>query len=196
VARTGAEDDGERLAAVGAAIRARRRARGLSLRDLSSLSGFSIGFLSQVERGKSSLVLTSLYKIAKALGSDVGDFFVTHDEPPHPLPHVTRSSEGRAARIENGTRTYKLLAGSAPERVLEPMLVSIEPTETIEEPYSHEGEEFAYVLSGRLTYVIAGEEYRLKAGDSIHIQSTVSHSVHNAGPAPALALWVLTPRLV
>lgn len=194
--RPGAEDHGDALAAVGAAIRARRRGLGLSLRDLAGLSGFSIGFLSQVERGKSSVVLTSLYKIAKALGSDVGDFFETHDEPPHPLPHVTRSSEGRAARIENGTRTYKLLAGSAPERALEPMLVSIEPTETIEDPYAHEGEEFAYVLSGRLLYVIGGEQYRLKAGDSIHIQSTVPHSVHNEGPAPALALWVLTPRLV
>ena len=189
---------GEEIAAVGAAIRALRRKRGLSLRDLSRLTGFSIGFLSLVERGQSSLALTSLYKVAKALDSDVGHFFQPNGGEPeaHPLPHVNRANEATHIAIAGVNRTYRLLSGRAPDRVLEPLLVTIQPTETIEEPYSHDGEEFAYVLSGELLYIVAGNEYRLGPGDSIHFQATVPHAIHNDGDEPVQAVWVLTPRLI
>ena len=70
------------------------------------------------------------------------------------------------------------------------------PSETIEEPYAHEGEEFAYMLKGELLFVIAGVDHRLGPGDSIHFQSTVPHSIHNDTDAPVEAVWVLTPRLL
>ena len=189
---------GDEIAAVGAAIRTLRRRRGLSLRDLSRLTGFSIGFLSLVERGQSSLALTSLYKVAKALDSDVGHFFQANGGAPdsHPLPHVRRASETSEIAIAGGNRTYRLLSGRAPDRVLEPILVTVEPTEAIEEPYNHEGEEFAYVLAGELLFVVNGTEYRLGAGDSIHFAATVPHAIHNDTGAPVQALWVLTPRLI
>lgn len=189
---------GDEIAAVGAAIRTLRRRRGLSLRDLSRLTGFSIGFLSLVERGQSSLALTSLYKVAKALDSDVGHFFRQNGDGPdsHPLPHVHRASEPSEVAIAGGSRTYRLLSGRASDRALEPLLVTVEPTESIEEPYNHEGEEFAYVLTGELLFVVDGAEYRLAAGDSIHFAATVPHAIHNDTGAPVQALWVLTPRLI
>jgi transcriptional regulator with XRE-family HTH domain len=189
---------GDEIAAVGAAIRTLRRRRGLSLRDLSRLTGFSISFLSLVERGQSSLALTSLYKVAKALDSDISHFFRQNGAAPdtHPLPHVHRAGETSEIAIAGGNRTYRLLSGRAPDRVLEPLLVTVEPTESIEEPYSHEGEEFAYVLAGDLLFVVEGREYRLGAGDSIHFAASVPHAIHNDTGAPVQALWVLTPRLI
>jgi len=80
--------------------------------------------------------------------------------------------------------------------VLEPLLVTVQPTETVEEPYSHDGEEFAYVLDGELLYIIAGKQYRLRAGDSIYFPATVPHAIHNDAGQPARVLWVLTPRLI
>jgi quercetin dioxygenase-like cupin family protein len=188
----------DEIAAVGAAIRTLRRKRGLSLRDLSRLTGFSISFLSLVERGQSSLALTSLYKVARALDSDVGHFFRSNGAVPnaYPLPHVHRASETSEIAIAGGSRTYRLLSGRAPDRVLEPLLVTVEPTESIEEPYNHEGEEFAHVLSGELIFVVDGREYRLGAGDSIHFAATVPHAIHNDTGAPVQVLWVLTPRLI
>jgi transcriptional regulator with XRE-family HTH domain len=180
---------------VGAAIRALRKDCGLSLRELSERTGFSISFLSLVERGRSSLALTSLYKLARALGTDVGAFFPAAPEG-HPLPHVSRASEASEIAISGSRRTYKLLSGRAPDRVLEPLLVTVEPVEEVEEPYSHEGEEFAYVLFGELIFVVDGAEYRLGEGDSIHFRSTLPHSVHNDTDEPVHALWVLTPRLI
>jgi quercetin dioxygenase-like cupin family protein len=188
----------DEVAAVGAVIRSLRRRRGLSLRDLSRLTGFSIGFLSLVERGQSSLALTSLYKVAKALDSEVADFFqpggIVPDE--HPPPHVTRADEHTEISIAGSNRTYRLLSDRARDRVLEPLLVSVEPTETVEEPYSHDGEEFAYVLSGELLCIVAGTHYRLGPGDSIYFPATVPHAIHNDSGEPARVLWVLTPRLI
>jgi quercetin dioxygenase-like cupin family protein len=190
--------EADEVAAVGAVIRSLRRRRGLSLRDLSRLTGFSIGFLSLVERGQSSLALTSLYKVAKALDSEVADFFqadgVVPDE--HPPPHVTRGDEHTEISIAGSNRTYRLLSDRARDRVLEPLLVTVQPTETVEEPYSHDGEEFAYVLSGELLCIVAGTHYRLGPGDSIYFPATVPHAIHNDTGEPARVLWVLTPRLI
>jgi quercetin dioxygenase-like cupin family protein len=75
-------------------------------------------------------------------------------------------------------------------------LVTIAPTEAIEVPFTHEGEEFAYLLQGRLLFVIGGVRYRLGAGDSIHFASGVPHAVQNDGDEPVKALWVLSRRLI
>lgn len=197
-ANKSASERADEVAAVGAAIRSRRRRQGLSLRDLSRLTGFSIGFLSLVERGQSSLALTSLYKVANALDSEVADFFQPNGGVPeeHPPPHITRAGEHTEISIAGSTRTYQLLSDRARDRVLEPLLVTVEPTETVEEPYSHDGEEFAYVLSGSLVYIVAGTSYRLGPGDSIYFPATVPHAIHNDTGEPAHVLWVLTPRLI
>jgi quercetin dioxygenase-like cupin family protein len=179
-------------------IRSLRQEQGLSLRGLSARTGLSIGFLSLVERGQSSLALTSLHTVAKALGTEVSAFFPSEETAAesHPLPHVTRAESAPDLAIAAQQRTYKLLSGRAPNRVLEPLLVTVHPNETIEEPYSHEGEEFAYVLSGEVRFIIDGQDYRLGPGDSIHFQSTVPHSIHNDTQEPVEAVWVLTPRLL
>jgi transcriptional regulator with XRE-family HTH domain len=187
-----------KVAAVGAAIRALRGQRGLSLRDLSRLTGLSIGFLSLVERGQSSLALTSLYKVATALDSDVVNFFQPNGGIPeeHPPPHVTRADESTEISIAGSNRTYRLLSDRGHDRVLEPLHVTVQPTETVEEPSSHMGEEFAYVLSGELLYMVAGTQYRLGPGDSIYFPAIVPHAIHNDTGEPAHVLWVLTLRLI
>ncbi|TMD03458.1 MAG: cupin domain-containing protein [Chloroflexi bacterium] len=187
----------ENLEALGAAIRRLRQERRLSLRHLSGLSGLSIGFLSLVERGRSSPALTSLHAIAKALGTDVPSFFTKQDPAPEsaPQPHVARAGDDDKLAIASSNRAYRLLSERAPALVLEPMLVTIQPGGSMEEPYSHDGEEFAYVLSGSLRYVVDATEYRLDPGDSIHFQSTVPHGIQNDGDEPVTAVWVVTPRL-
>jgi transcriptional regulator with XRE-family HTH domain len=189
--------DAQALDEIGGTIRALRLERGLSLRDLSRLTGFSISFLSLVERGRSSLALTSLQKVATALGTSVGSFFpdVTRVREA-PAPHVVRALGGASQLSTGSQRTYKLLSGRSFTHVLEPLLVTVEPSETIEEPYAHDGEEFAYVLSGELLFVIDGVRHTLGPGDSIHFQSSVPHSIHNDTDESVQAVWVLTPRLL
>jgi quercetin dioxygenase-like cupin family protein len=184
------------IGAIGPTIRLLRQRQGLSLRDLSARTGFSISFLSLVERGRSSLALTSLQRIANGLGTEAGNFFPdVADRRDNGTPHVARAS-GSHQLSTGSQRTYRLLSGRGFDHVLEPLLVTIEPSETIEEPYTHEGEEFAYVLSGELLFIIDGVEHRLGPGDSIHFRPTVPHSIHNDTNEPVQAVWVLTPRFL
>ena len=196
----------ERLRTIGAAIRSRRQELNLSLRELSKQSGLSIGFLSLVERGRSSPALTSLSNVAKALRVELSSFFPAEEEEQNeaeetkqrvsPLPYVNRANDAAKLSIILSQRIYKMLSPRIPGLVLEPIFVTVQPGDTMDEPYGHEGEEFAYVLSGELVFIVDGVEYRLGPGDSIHFRSTVSHAMRNDTDKPVQAIWVLTPRLM
>jgi transcriptional regulator with XRE-family HTH domain len=194
--------EANRISAIGATIRARRQERGMSLRELSKQSGLSVGFLSLVERGRSSLALTSLSNVAKALGLELSNFFPSEEtgeetrQKASPLPYVYRAGEGGQLGIISSQRTYTMLSPRAPGLVLEPMFVTVQPGDTMDEPYAHDGEEFAYVLSGELVFIVEGVEYRLYPGDSIYLRSTVPHAMRNDTDEPVQAIWVLTPRLM
>lgn len=207
--------DEERMRVIGSAIRSKRQELGLSLRELSRLSGLSIGFLSLVERGRSSLALTSLSNIAKALGIELSSFFPpvgvglvpSKEEPleiglaPTPSkeglsPYVHRANDRSQLALISSQRTYTMLSPRGPGLILEPIFVTIQPGDLLEEPYGHEGEEFAYVLSGELVFIVENVEYRLGPGDSIHLRSHLSHAMRNDTDRPVEAIWVLTPRLM
>lgn len=211
-------NEDERIQAMGAAIRARRHELGLSLRDVSKQSGLSIGFLSLVERGLSSLALTSLSNIAKALDIELSVFFPREDEqkrlmvaeetaaktkeggeksePTNSNAYICRADDQSQLAIISSQRVYKMLSPRVPGLTLEPIFVTIQPGDTKDEPYGHDGEEFVYTLSGELVFVIEENMYRLGPGDSIHFRSSVSHTIRNETDQPVQALWVLTPRIM
>ncbi|MFC6082596.1 cupin domain-containing protein [Sphaerisporangium aureirubrum] len=195
----------ERQDAVGARMRRFRKERGLTLRGLSTRSGLSIGFLSQVERGISSIGLTALGGVAAALDRGVADFF----EPEHEdgggdtgatvarLPsHFTLTrAQTPSTEYVSGQQTYRMLSTRGPNLLLEPLLVRIAPGGRREDAYGHAGEEFAYVLEGELLYEVDGVEHRLLAGDSVHLRSTVPHSMYNDTDRVTTVVSVVTPRL-
>ncbi|MEV4750787.1 helix-turn-helix domain-containing protein [Streptosporangium amethystogenes subsp. fukuiense] len=203
--RHGGEEP-DRQGAVGARMRQFRKERGLTLRGLATHSGLSIGFLSQVERGISSIGLTALNSVATALDRSVAEFF--NDTPPEgeteerqpsasPLPsHFTLTRSATAAtEYISGQQTYRMLSARGPNLVLEPLLVHIAPGGRRENSYGHAGEEFAFVLEGELLYEVDGVEHRLHPGDSVHLRSTVPHSMFNDTDRVTTVVSVVTPRL-
>lgn len=112
------------------------------------------------------------------------------------MPHVSRAEEDGRLSIASSQRVYKVLSPRAPGLIFEPLLVTVGPNSDLEEPYSHEGEEFAYVIDGELIFTVHGEDYRLGSGDSIHLLSSVPHAIRNDTDEPAKVLWVLTPRFI
>ncbi|MBP2328993.1 transcriptional regulator with XRE-family HTH domain [Kibdelosporangium banguiense] len=187
---------------VGARMRQFRTERGLTLRGLSARAGLSIGFLSQVERGVSSIGLTALKSVAEALDRPVAEFFQDDDVPTSvdeetPLPRhftLTRAESG-ATEYVSGQVTYRMLSDRGPDLVLEPMVVHIAPGGSREEAYAHAGEEFAYVVTGELLYEVEGVEHRLRPGDSVHLRSSVPHSMYNDTEQVTTVVSVVTPRL-
>jgi quercetin dioxygenase-like cupin family protein len=88
-----------------------------------------------------------------------------------------------------------MLSQRASGLALEPMLTSIAPGGVIGEMEAHTGEEFAYVLHGELSYTVDGVEYRLRAGDSLHLLSSIPHSLYNDTDETVVVVSVVTPRL-
>lgn len=172
-------------------IRSKRTEQKLTLKGLSEKTGLSVSFLSQVERGSSSLAITSLKKIADALETPITQFFeglTNHN-------YSVKSTDHKPFRIEGSSAEYVRLGGSFTGKALEPLHVTLSPGKPQDKVFSHPGEEFYYVLEGVVLFTVDGKEYILKVGDSIHFPSHLPHTWENPLNEDAKVLCVLTPVL-
>lgn len=183
------------LSHIGTRLQALRREQGLTLEQLAGDSGFSIGYLSQIENGSAVPSLTALQLIAAELGVEVADFFP--DERRHGT-RLIRAGERHEFRIEPSSgEEYAVLAGQVRDRAFSALYARHLPgTGGSELPFRHLGEEFALILRGTLRLTIEGESHDLGAGDWIHFSSHPSHSAHVTSDEPVEALWLLTPAVI
>lgn len=172
-------------------VRKLRNQQNLTLKDLSVKTGLSVSFLSQVERGTSSLAITSLKKIADAFNVPITAFF----EQSNPEKFLTRKEDLKFFSFEKSKIEYARLGGVFSGRQIEPLLVSIAPKSKQSAEFEHQGEEFYYVLEGEIYLNIAGSEYLVRKGDSIHFPSTLIHYWQNKADVKAKILCVLTPTI-
>jgi transcriptional regulator with XRE-family HTH domain len=178
---------------VGQGVRALRQRKGWTLEKLSSHCGLSISFLSQVERGLSSLSISSLHSICEALEVPMTHFFA---ETSTNGPLVVRAGDPRSRILIGDSHvTYNMLSASFPNRVLE-ALISEYPPHYSPPLVTHEGEEFGYVLEGNILLQVGNQEETLGPGDSFHIISSQPHTVQNPSAELAKVLWVLTMKLL
>ncbi|WP_077302421.1 helix-turn-helix domain-containing protein [Virgibacillus pantothenticus] len=161
----------------------------MTLKDLSEVTGLSVSFLSQIERGSSSLAITSLKKISDAFQINMASFFEEIENHNYAL----HKDEQKPFTIEGSGVKHVRLAGKFPERKLEPMLVTLPPKQPFIEKYSHPGEEFYFVLKGMVIFRVEGMEYVLNEGDTIHFPSEKVHEWKNPTEESSTLLSVLTP---
>lgn len=170
-------------------IREIRTQQEMTLKDLSEQTGLSVSFLSQVERGSSSLAITSLKKIADALGTPITGFFTEHSEQSYLVKKETQES----FQLEGSNVDYVRLGGVFAGRTLEPLLVTLPPASKRTVTFNHPGEEFYYVLSGKVIFNVNEEELTVGPGDSLHFPSHLPHFWLNPWKEAAQILCVLTP---
>lgn len=167
----------DRNITIGAKVKAFRTAKKYTLKQLSEESGLSIGFLSQLERGLSSIAIDSLSKLADILGVSLSAFFDSSDEIEK--SPISRSFELHCSQISPQIIQY-LLNGNARDFTCLPRIFHLMPFANSSpdnlEMNRHEGEEFIYVLEGVLTVFLDGVEYCLNPGDSVQIHSEVPHN--------------------
>lgn len=174
---------------VGERIHARRKALGMTLQDLATLSGLSAPFISQAERNLSVPSLVSLLALAKALGVEIGYFMTI----PHSDAIVNRAAEPRLIKADSPV-TYHDLSSEVEGRRMDAMLVHIPPGYAFRLE-QHSGEHFRYVLTGEL-HATAGDVHTvLGPGDSMHFDSRLPHSIANKSTETAVLLYAGTPSL-
>ena len=129
---------------VGQRIKNLRTGNNMTLKDLSEATGFSIGFLSQLERGLTTIAIESLEKIARALNVDITYFFSSSKNKDK---LVLKSYEKELYQVINSNIVYHL-SNDLEDKDMLPRLIEILPSQEKEEidVYSHQGEEFIYVL--------------------------------------------------
>ena len=182
----GARRPAPRRDAIGPRLRQARLSKGKSLAEVAKAAEISVGFLSAIERSHMSASVGTLRKLARFYGMNVLDLF-EHEDSTHP---VVRKSERKALSGGPGVNMELLARGHT---VLEPHLFRVAPGSGSGSEYSHEGEEFMFLLQGELEIRLGDEKYRLRSGDSMNFQSSTPHEWHNPGRKETLILWVNTP---
>jgi DNA-binding transcriptional MerR regulator/mannose-6-phosphate isomerase-like protein (cupin superfamily) len=173
-------------AAIGPRLRRLRTKRAVSLAEVAAAAGISIGFLSALERSQMSASVGTLRRLARYYRTNILDFFDTTELN----TRLVRPAKRKVLEAGPGVRMELLAWGN---KVMEPHLFRIAPDAGSGESYSHEGEEFLFVLRGELQIALDGEEYRLKRGDSFYFESATPHRWKNPGRGETWLLWVNTP---
>lgn len=177
---------------VGEKIKRIRKERKITLSMISEETKLSISFLSQMERGLTSITLVSLKKITDALGITMGDLFQETEEN---QSFIHGSNDERLQGIRRDFIDYSLLNGKFPGRNLECLSLKMAPYYTECEETTHPGEEFFYVLKGAGIFVVDGKEYEVKEGQSIHYPSKYPHKVRNERSQELEMLCIVTPTI-
>ncbi len=163
---------------VGKKIKELRTNNNLTLNDLSVKSGLSIGYLSQLERGLTTIAIDTLNNLGEILGVELSYFL---ENPKQNKDVVIRSYEKKVFQIDINHFIYYNLSNDTKNKAILPRYIEILPSNSDEEiaTYSHEGEEFIYILEGILTLMLDGTQYELFPGDSAHYSSELLHNWTN-----------------
>ncbi|MGB8986525.1 MAG: cupin domain-containing protein [Candidatus Sulfotelmatobacter sp.] len=172
--------------AIGSHLRQLRAKQKLSLAQVARGVGISVGFLSALERSQMSGSVGTLRKLARFYKTNILDFFDATDASTRQV----RPAQRKVLEAGPGVRMELLAWGNT---VMEPHLFRVAPDAGSGDSYTHEGEEFLYVLRGQLTITLEKEEYLLKTGDSFYFESATPHHWRNPGRTETLLLWVNTP---
>jgi transcriptional regulator with XRE-family HTH domain len=172
-------------------IRALRKARGLTLAEIGSKLGRSVGWVSQVERGLSTPSLGDLRAFAELFGVPISLFF-SHDVP-------VESERGVVVRAGR-RRTLGTSESGLVEELLSPdlggsfeMVRSVfAPGAELKAEAQRPTEEAGYVASGLFDIEIGGVWHRLGEGDSFRFEGK-PYRWRNPGAEPAIVIWVVSP---
>lgn len=174
---------------VASRLRELREARGISMRTLATKSGLSANALSMIERGKTSPSVSTLYKLADALGVSITAFFGVETEKKQVI--FLKSDE--RTRISFTRGVFEALGGEHFVGRVEPFMLTLESGASCG-PHGmvHTGHEFVYCLRGQLDYFVEKETFRLEAGDSLLFASKLQHRWKNAGHTVTNALIIIS----
>jgi len=170
-----------------------RKNKGLTLAQLGDATGLSKGLLSRIENNQVSPPIATLSKIASGLEVPIGIFF-EEDQTDHKGYTVTYKNE-RKQVIRRGTKIgfiYYSLSSLKTRHLIEPFIIRYpvigkEPIKL----FDHFGEEFLFVLKGKMDLVYGKEKIRLKAGDAIHFDPSIPHRGQNVGKEESECLVIV-----
>lgn len=187
--------------ALGQRLKHFREKAGLSLGELATKTNIEISELQQIESDLVTPKIAQLIRFAKALQINVADIF--RERPSTKKFEILKKEDRQRfsplldpnskSRIHD--YSYEMLTLPGESKHLDAYLIEIPPHQGKKphENLTHPGEEFVYLLSGKIKGEISGEEIELCEGDSMFFQSSTPHSFYNPYDVKAIALSVVYP---
>jgi transcriptional regulator with XRE-family HTH domain len=170
-------------------LRELREAQGISMRALAQRSGLSANALSMIERGRASPSVSTLNKLAEALGVSITEFF-GHVQSRQDVVLI-RSDE--RARVPFSRGLWEGLGGERFTGRVEPFVLTLDSgASSGQRSIVHTGHEFVYCLRGVLEYLVQDERFELQPGDSLLFAAHLRHRWKNPGRTVTNALIVLS----
>ena len=179
---------------LGGQIRDLRAARAMSLAALAEAIGKSIGYVSQIERGRSEISISTLKAISDALGVQISWFFQGYDpRVPEEHGYIVRREHRRRLDFP-GTGIEEELLSPTLTGEAELILSTFAPgARSGEEPVSRMAEQSGFVLDGQLELRIGQRRFSLRPGDSFRIERGELFTARNPGTVTCVSLWVIAP---
>ncbi len=173
---------------IGERIRNLRELSDLTQEELAERAGLTKGFISQIERDLTSISLDSLIQILGALDENISDFFRDSGQE-----KVVYRENDRVAIEKEKIERFQLLVPGSTNRRLEPILLTLRKGQGTPKERPHEGEEFGFVLRGRVTLRFGKEVLKLKKGECFYLSAEKEHWLENSSSKEAAILWISSP---
>lgn len=177
---------------LGEHLKALRAARGMTLDRLAAATGLTKSYLSKIQNSRKLPPIATLSRIAQALGTGIGSFFGDILEAREGAS-VVRKAE-RLPVVRGGTAfgyDYVSLAHKRLSKRMEPFVFTFPSKIDTHVFFDHGGEEFVFILSGKVVFQVGDERWTLEEGDSIYFDAAIPHRGWSVGRDDARALVVV-----
>jgi quercetin dioxygenase-like cupin family protein len=162
----------KRRVPVGQKIKKARTGKKMKFEQLANQTGFSVNYLKDIESGKAIPPVGALLQISRALEIDSGALLKENES------QLESRIKAHTKRTEN--YAYTTLTPGAENKHLKAFLVTVEPHQDHKGVgYHHEGEEFVYVLQGKIEVAVGEHVNVLEIGDSLHFNSGIDHNMRS-----------------
>ncbi|SDK07473.1 helix-turn-helix domain-containing protein [Natronincola ferrireducens] len=184
------------IALIGQRIREIRHKRGMTLNELASQIDVTASYISQVERDLIEPSLSSLRKIAVALGVPLFTFL--HDDSIDPV--VVRAAERKQLALPESSIIYEFVTPMVADQKVQPKMeiiyFTLAPKSwTSDENITHQADECVFVINGDLEIYLDDKKYCLQAGDSVYIKENIGHRFYNPTDKIVTGLTNITPAI-
>ena len=172
---------------LGKKIKQMRNQKSLTQEELADRCELTKGYISQLENNLNSPSIATLTDILSALGSNLSEFFQEEQEE-----KVVFSKEEFFEKDSDGV-LLKWLIPNAQKNMMEPVLVELAENVSTPMDIPHEGEEFGYVLDGKITIELGNKRYVCKKGEAFYYSASKPHGITGKGKGKSKFLWISTP---
>jgi len=177
------------FAAIGERIRGIRESCDLSAEEMAEELGVDLETYEGWEATGEDVPISAVYHIAMMANVDMNEI-LTGNAARLSTYHVVRAGEGLVVERLPGYR-FQDLAWRYSHKIMQPLIVTLDPSDEPAALVTHEGQEFNYVLEGAMIVTFDNREFELHEGDSIYFNPMHRHGQRCSGDVPAKFLTII-----